>query len=239
MTLLLLVLSPLAGFLADVKFSRFKVFICSTYFMIVTNAITVMSATLTLLTVHEINYYLYGLISISVVSILVYISSSVFFLLNLIQFGTDQLSDAPTQYSILFLIVYYWCDQLSDSITLSTSLPQREFDFDISHKIIKVDKLRGILLLTILLVSTLVTIVILLLICKNKNLLMTENIKDNSYKLVYNIVSFTLQNKRPLRRSSFTYCEHVYPSRLDFAKQKRLLRLLCKFEVSHIYPNNG
>ena len=42
----------------------------------------------------------------------------------------------------------------------------------------------------------------------------------NPYKLVYRVVKFAYQQKVPLRRSAFTYCDEESPTRLDVGKHK-------------------
>ena len=43
---------------------------------------------------------------------------------------------------------------------------------------------------------------------------------SNPYKLVYNVVKFTIRNKYPKNRSALTYWENEVPKRIDFAKNK-------------------
>ena len=102
--LIFLVLSPLAGFLA-VKFGRFRVLMCSSYIMVVSTSLALLVGGLIVFTVHTFNYYFYIVSALALFSILAYICGRVFFLANILQFGTDQLCDAPTRYSVLFLIV--------------------------------------------------------------------------------------------------------------------------------------
>ena len=212
--LIFLVLSPLAGFLADVKFGRFKVLMCSSYFMVVSTSLALLAGGLIAFTVHTLTYYFYIVSALLLFSILVYICGRVFFLANVLQFGTDQLCDAPTRYSVLFLIAYYWCDNLSSVLTLSINIPY------LILTLIIINKLEVILLAAMLIGSTLVSAIILLILYKKKHWFMTENVRDNPYRVVYNVIKFALQHKKPIRRSAFTYCENERPSRLDFAKQR-------------------
>ena len=43
---------------------------------------------------------------------------------------------------------------------------------------------------------------------------------SNPYKMVYNVVKFTIGNKYPKNRSALTYWENEVPKRIDFAKDK-------------------
>ena len=221
MALIFLVLSPLAGFLADVKFGRYKVLMCTSYFMVVSTSLVVLAGGLNAFTVHTLNYYFYILCALFIFSMLVYICGRVFFLANVLQFGTDQLCDAPTRYSVLFLIAYYWCDNLSSVLTSSINISTHEFIINHSLNVIEnTNKLKVILYALMLIGSTLVSTIILLILFKKKHWFMTENIRDNPYRLIYNVIKFALQHKKPIRRSAFTYCDNERPSRLDFAKQR-------------------
>ena len=42
----------------------------------------------------------------------------------------------------------------------------------------------------------------------------------NPYKLVYKVIKFASNHKKPVHRSAFTYCEDELPSRLDLGKEK-------------------
>ena len=43
---------------------------------------------------------------------------------------------------------------------------------------------------------------------------------NNPYKIVYNVVKYTIGNKYPRNRSAMTYWENEVPKRIDFAKNK-------------------
>ena len=71
--------------------------------------------------------------------------------------------------------------------------------------------------------SFLSSLMILLIIHKNKVWFLTEKITNNKtpYKLVYKVLRFAWLHNKPVGHpSAFTFCEDVRPSRLDFGKQK-------------------
>ena len=176
--LIFLVLSPLAGFLADVKFGRFKVLMCSSYLMVVSTGLALLAGGLIFFTVHTFNYYFYIVFVLTILAILVYTCGRIFFLVNVLQFGTDQLCDAPTHYSALFLIAYYWCDNLSSVLALSTNIPGHEIIIDLIRNKRDINNLRSILYVTILLASIILSAIVLLIVHKKKHWFMTENIRD-------------------------------------------------------------
>ena len=218
--LLFLLFSPLAGFVADVKFGRFKILVCSSYLMVVSTGLILLIFILLAFTIHSFNYYVFTILISLLATLLIYITGRVFFLANSIQFGTDQLRDAPTRYSVLFLYVYYWCDNFCTLITLSTNIPGHEMKIILEKKILLFDSLKTALYILILVTSILLSTMVLLIVFKKKHLFMTENIGRNPYRLVYGVVKFAIQHKQPIRRSAFTYCDNECPSRLDFAKQR-------------------
>ena len=123
---MLIFLSPVAGYFADTKFSRFKVLMCSTHLM--TASVTLLLLLFFMFTsfVHDVNIYLtVFLIGIGIMSV-AYYCGYIFFVANIIQFGTDQLRDAPTQYSVLFVHAYLWCDNFSSALTSLAYLPNHE-----------------------------------------------------------------------------------------------------------------
>ena len=55
---------------------------------------------------------------------------------------------------------------------------------------------------------------------KKKIWFFTENIGENPYKLVTNVIVFAVRHKVPISRSAFTYCENEHLSRIDYGKQR-------------------
>ncbi len=94
------IISPLAGLIADVAYGRLRVLKCSTYLIVAcTFGVLVM---LILLNATENLVFRY-------VSIIFFFGSylgRVFFQANIIQFGTDQLRDMPTDKSVRFIHMY-------------------------------------------------------------------------------------------------------------------------------------
>ena len=47
-----------------------------------------------------------------------------------------------------------------------------------------------------------------------------EPVTQNPLKLIYKVIKYAINTKRPQQRSAFTYCENELPSRIDFGKMK-------------------
>ena len=89
-TALNLLFSPLAGFLAAIKFGRFQVLKFSTY--LCTGSFLIMSLVLPVLafTVHNsINYYFYILFGILLIALVIYLIGNILHISNILQFVTD------------------------------------------------------------------------------------------------------------------------------------------------------
>ena len=93
---LIFLFSPLTGFLADVKFTRFKVLVCSTYVMIISGVTAALVAIVVVSTVHDANYYLVLIFSPLYLALIVYSCGRMSFVANILQFAMDQLRDQPT-----------------------------------------------------------------------------------------------------------------------------------------------
>ena len=121
---------------------------------------------------------------------------------------------------MLFLYAYYWWDNISSLLTLSSNIPGHDIIISYHYGTIAFDILKASLYGAVIFTSIFLSVIILLILRKKKHWLFTEGIGGNPYRLTWGVVKFALQHKKPLRRSAFTFCENSYPSRLDFGKQR-------------------
>ena len=212
-------LAPVASFVADVKFGRFKTLVSSTYVIIISSSIYI-AGKCGFYAVHNLNYLYYISVTMTDIGSLGILCGMIFFLCNIIQFGTDQLRDAPTRHSVLFLYAIYWCDSISILLTLCISLPGRSINIHHHLNIVHVDKLKSTLLVIFSGCFVVLSILVVFTVHKKKHWLLTEHLGGNPYLLTWRVVKFAAQHRKPIRRSAFTYCESDYPSRLDFGKQR-------------------
>ena len=222
----LAVFSPVAGLLTDIKFSRFKAVLCSSYsvsvqilvfFLAMIAAISAWKYSSGL----EFTRYRDRIRSTILVGTVLLIMVTVYmvFLINAFQFGIDQLHDSPTEYFILYIHWYVWiyyvCSLLAEFIWKLTLYDLFYFEY--------IDGLRiaGISLTVLIFIITLVLLTLSHCIVKNKKVwFVFEPAGVNPYKLVYRVVKFAYQHKIPLRRSAFTYCDEESQTRLDVGKHK-------------------
>ena len=125
---------------------------------------------------------------------------------NVIQYGMDQLHDAPMEDSILYIHWYVW--------TSYAGLLPLEIGFNIIGSAFFVYSICLVSLPFLLLGVTL---------CLQRykhQWFLTDTGSKNPYKLVYRVLKFAKDHTNPIRRSAFTYCEDELPSRLDLGKEK-------------------
>ena len=135
---------------------------------------------------------------------------------NFIQFGLDQLLEAPSQDQALFVHWAKWCyDFLSTVILLMLDLHSRtcKISSDVNLKWVWVKICLILFIVSVLLISIIFS-------CWKRHWFYTESRRDNPYKVVAKVLSFAWNHKYPLQRSAFTYCDDETPSRLDFAKER-------------------
>ena len=214
-----LLFAPLAGFLADVKFGRYKTVLTS--LLIILMAITCVLISIVVLKVGstKICYLVFSILL--GIFYLLYLIGSVGFHISILQFAMDQLRDAPSQDSVLFLHWHFWCSYVSIASTLGVlSIPGHRIIINFGLNVFIIDTLSISMLGAVLLLVIIILIVSLFLTCWKRRWFSIEPGRMNPYKLVYRVVKFAWHHKIPVRRSAFTYCEDEWPSRLDLGKQK-------------------
>ena len=214
-----MLISPMAGLLADIKFGRYKTLRCSSYI------------TLAVISFFSISFIVYimlittriprgPLICIALLIVGVLMISSIVLTTNAINFGMDQLHDSSTQDSILFVHWYVWLSHLS---VLVTGVPWNLFFYDTWH-LNYADAFRIVSLSLYILISGVISFFLIVSLCvvhhRQRWFLIESSGRVNPYKLVYRVIKFAWRHKIPVRRSAFTYCEDEWPSRLDLGKQK-------------------
>ena len=211
------VLSPVAGLLTDVKFSRFKTVLCSSYAVIgqVIGSALVVAILMVLFQYHYDRRNILILFCMLMIMVTIYMV----FIINGIQFGMDQLHDSPTEDSVLYIHWYVWINYTCSLI----SQIARNFLFKDIYYINYTGRMRilGLSLTSLIFICTLFLLTVSLCVVHYRKVwFFLEPAGVNPYKLVYRVVKFAYQHKVPLRRSAFTYCDEESPTRLDIGKHK-------------------
>ena len=192
----------IAGWLADVVVSRYKMIYCSICLMWVaslsTAAIYVGEQFAQLGTLASTVIYYVDTILIITLSL-----GFGGYQANIIQFALDQLQDASTSEIKSFIVWYIWT-AISSGIAVHLA-------------VICTDKIYYTFRLMIICVSLSIAL-ILIALCGHW--LVKEPVTQNPFKLVYKVIRYAVRTKHPRCRSAFTYCEENLPSRIDFGKSK-------------------
>ena len=190
---------PIAGWLADVYFGRYKVIYWSMWVMWLGSILATVSS------VVAQSVESYDAINNKVMFVFVALMIIGFggYQANIVQFGIDQLHDASTDEIKSFITWFVWT-YLSGGIFVEYFYVCKDEQYRVFG---------------LLFVCACVTIVLFLTLCLN-SLLVKEPVTQNPFKLFYNVVKYAIKNKHPRCRSAFTYCEDELPSRIDFGKNK-------------------
>ena len=206
--------TPLAGFLADVKFGRYKAVVRS--FAIVTISIPIFAIKV----VQRLYFGKEGAVQIILCAslfatlILAYVGL-IGFAANVIQFGMDQLHDSPGEDRTLFIHWYVW--------TSFFAMFAGHLTWDIAIPLLTRNETSyfGYGILSLVPISMIILAVVTLCLAKRKKRwFLIEPGAYNPYWLVYRVTKFAYQHKHPVLRSAFTYCEDELPTGLNLAKQK-------------------
>ena len=194
---------PIAGWLADIYFGRYKVIHWSMWIMWISFVLATASSVVAQLV------DMYNHISRYVTGVLMIIGVIGFggFQANIIQLGIDQLCDASSTEITSFISWYIWC-AYSSQFAVSSILKC----LDCAQS--RVSELFGTILMCTQFSIALVSVSLF------NYWLIKEPVAINPFRLVYSIVKYAIKCKQPRFRSAFTYCEDELPSRIDFGKSK-------------------
>ena len=138
---------------------------------------------------------------------------------NAIQFGLDQLLEAPTPKLIAFIHWYYWSLNVGQLLVFyviyGALLAVRQTQMYESTKTLSVAVSSvGIFVLSVTTISALV------LLCLTKKHFYIQRAGLNPFKNIYKVLKYSWNHKVPQRRSAFTYWEEDIPPRIDLGKDK-------------------
>ncbi len=197
-------LYPVAGWLADVHYGRYKVIRASLWFIFV--GFLVQFVAYAIHYNHSdgwYNYFVYyGVTPLVFTSISLGLAG---FQANIIPFGLDQMPSGSGEEFSGFIHWYYWTRNLGVGIVLTVLVCTASHD----------------LIIVIQSAIELMCITVALILCYFlKKHLVIEPPGNNPFKTVYRVLKFASQHKSPINRSSLTYWEDKLPSRMDLGKSR-------------------
>ena len=150
----------------------------------------------------------------------VYIIGIGLFQANAIQFGLDQLLEAPTPKLIEFIHWYYWTQNVSKLIVFYSFTS--DFALFSNYRVNQIlrGKLNEILSIALCILSIIVVTAVLIKFYTTKRHLYIQKPGLNPFKNIYKVLKYSWKHKVPEHRSAFTYWEEDIPCRIDLGKNK-------------------
>lgn len=211
---------PLSGFLADIYCGRYKAITISFSVLLVAMLSLSISAIIGFTQDLDINGNKKGtavpFTLFVIISLLLITAGLAGYQANIVQFGLDQLLEAPSRDLGLFIHWLMWTHTLGGFVihVLFALLPCHSGDEDPFRT-----GLRNTLA-SLPIVYLVILIFLLIFMCYNHGWFYSEPGQSNPYKTVYQVLNFARKHKYPLRRSAFTYCDDEIPRRIDFGKER-------------------
>ena len=222
---------PLLGYIADVCLTRYRTLKCSFTFLIIG---CVMGLIVSLITIFvslreifvgkislfsEAEYYVEVL---PVLPLIILITTGVgLFEANAIQFGLDQLLEAPTPKLIAFIHWYYWTHNVVQLIAMYLTVGWLAIEAS-ETLLSRYERqiIQNTLSFTIAGILSLAAVGSLVLLHKSKRHLYLLRAGLNPFKNIYRVLKYSWNHKVPEHRSAFTYWEEDIPRRIDLGKNK-------------------
>ena len=207
-------LYPLSGFFADIVCGRYRLMVVSMGFVIFSFIIFLCVVLLVLLN-HGAILFDFSRVSDILFIILVALFGIFFgiglitYYANFVQFGLDQLMEAPSRYLSLFVHWVMWADSVGSVIVIP-----------LAASIVCHNKALTGISSSVPLIFFVCLIALLMFFRRKRNWFYTESGLHNPYKTVIKVLNFARKHKYPLQSSAFTYSDDERPSRLDFCKQR-------------------
>ena len=142
---------------------------------------------------------------------------------NAIQFGLDQLLEAPTPKLIAFIHWYYWTHNAVQLVVTYLKIGGTiiEIGTNLLPQYYREHVIRNsVILLPLVAILGLAAVSSLVLLNKSKRHLYILRAGLNPFKNIYKVLKYSWNHKVPQHRSAFTYWEEDIPRRIDLGKNK-------------------
>ena len=220
---------PLVGHMTDVYLTRYRSLKLSFVMLIVSGFALVVYKGIDLVatSIWKIaTFHLRQTVVVLVVIIIVYIIGLGLFQANAIQFGLDQLLEAPTSKLISFIHWYYWAQNVGNSVLFysigSRSVISQAIDVATNgniHRTIS-NTVSSIIDTILFILLPIIITMVLVKFCMTKKHFYIQKAGLNPFKNIYKVLKYSWKHKVPEHRSAFTYWEEDIPHRIDLGKNK-------------------
>ena len=219
---------PLLGYIADVCLTRYRTLKCSFILLIIGCTIGMLLLLVSFIiriiekrslfnddkSYHIIPLFICGIPLIALIT-----TGVGLFEANAIQFGLDQLLEAPTPKLIAFIHWYYWTHNVVQLAAMYTAVGWKTIEVSLNSQ----NETRFIqtsLFFTYVAILGLAAVGSLVLLHKSKRHLYILKAGLNPFKNIYRVLKYSWNHKVPEHRSAFTYWEEDIPRRIDLGKNK-------------------
>ena len=206
---------PLLGHLADVYLTRYRALKCSLVILIGSTlyATVCASAEAIAFDIFDSRILEHLAATVLIPAFILLVVGIGLFEANAIQFGLDQLLEAPTSKLIAFIHWYYWSQSVGQLIISCIT--------DIGGAVVDDKrKLQRLIVGLISVMSTMISSATLVLYCVSKKHFYVQRAGLNPFKNIYKVLKYSWKHKVPEHRSAFTYWEEDIPRRIDLGKNK-------------------
>ena len=227
---LLFLLYPLIGHLTDVYLTRYRSLKLSFGILLFTACAFLVYCGIDLAASSIWKSTIFHHIQTAVILVIIcaiYIVGLGLFQANAIQFGLDQLLEAPTPKLITFIHWYYWAQNVGNLaffyVLSSEFVITKEIDVMTNGTISQaLYKHLGTTVppIPVLLIATIILAAILFKFCLTKIHFYIQKAGLNPFKNIYKVLKYSWKHKIPEHRSAFTYWEEDIPRRIDLGKNK-------------------
>ena len=220
-------LYPLLGWMADVRFTRYKFVLFSFIATIIGSILSIATSALVITFPQELLllYYPAGLM------VIIFLIAIGLFESTAIQLGMDQMLEAASDKLSTFIHWYYWSSSFGSLIiifvsdgaliyyhqsTIDTKQVNDTAQFVLKYRIDAVNSA----LISCLVVQLVCACIGLCMLIRFKRLLVIDRTGDHPLKLIYQVLRYAWNHTCPENRSAFTYWEEDIPPRIDLGKRK-------------------
>ena len=163
--------------------------------------------------------YVHTALAVSAIQLMALITTGVgLFEANALQFGLDQLLEAPTPKLIAFIHWYYWTQNVVQLVVMYITVGWKIIEA--SMNLYEAHFIQNSLIFTAIAILGLAVVGSLALLHKSKRHFYILRTGLNPFKNIYKVLKYSWNHKVPEHRSAFTYWEEDIPRRIDLGKNK-------------------